>query len=212
MNRRTHVTRAQLSDWLRANGLWSDQTNAALDLAEEVHLAQRRAGGGPYLEEHIYPVTRTVAGYLTSHTIDQAAETILIAILHDTVEDSDTIDLDVIRQRFGPSVASGVDVLTKPEKRPGSGGEETEGAEARYVAGVAAAPWNIRLIKVFDRLNNLAAVHERAPDRRRTYLEETRAYFLDLASSVDPELQHRMTTLLQEQEARFDTETGDAPG
>ncbi len=211
MNERARVSRHQLSELLRSRGLWSEQTDAAFDLVEQVHSRQRRVGGGPYLEEHVYPVTSTVADYLSADENERAAETVLIALLHDTVEDSETIDVDSVHQRFGQTVANGVAALTKPEKRAGNSAKDSEQAEERYVAGVSAADWNVRVIKVFDRLNNLAAVHERPPERRKTYLQETRAHYLDLAKSVDSALTDRMAALLHEQELRFEQEFGHQP-
>ena len=206
----THITRQELSLKLRHLDLWSKPTDDAFDLAEQVHATQRRAGGGPYLEEHVYPVTASVAAYLAAKHSDQATETVLIALLHDTVEDSATVDVETVQRRFGTPVADGVRVLTKPEKRPGSSAENSEAAEERYVSAVSAADWNVRVVKVHDRLNNLAAVHERSRDRRRTYLDETRMYYLDLARSVDPELAEKMDTILDEQERRFERTGRDA--
>ncbi len=212
MNERTHITRQELSDELRRLDLWSEQADDAFNLAEHVHAEQRRAGGGPYLEEHVYPVTASVAEYLADTQSDHASETVLISLLHDTVEDSDAVTVETVHERFGASVANGVRVLTKPEKRPGNSADDPEAAEERYVSGVSAADWNIRVIKVLDRLNNLAAVHERPRDRQRTYLDETRTHYLDLAQSVDPELAEKMRTLLSEQERRFQRTSGDTTG
>ncbi len=211
VNHPAHISRQELTASLRRLGVWSEQTNGAFDLAEQVHLKQRRAGGGPYLEEHVYPVTASVAEYLVDQESDLTGETVLIALLHDTVEDSDTVSIDTIGGRFGESVADGVRVLTKPEKRPGSASEITEDAEERYVSGIAAANWNVRAIKVLDRLNNLAAVHERPLERRRTYLEETQKHYLALAQSVDAKLAERMSTLIGEQEERFKQAFGKNP-
>lgn len=200
------VSRQQLTRILKTLDVWSELTSAAFALAESVHREQLRAGGGPYLDEHVYPVTANVARYLTVSDSDDAASTVIVALLHDTIEDSDSVTEQIVEERFGLLVASRVSILTKPEKRPGATIELTDQAEARYVHGILTADFEVRVVKVFDRLNNLAAVHQRDLRRQRIYLDETRGHYLNLASSVDQSLARQMEELLSEQEARFERE------
>ncbi|HVX30991.1 MAG TPA: HD domain-containing protein [Nitrolancea sp.] len=200
MSTTPELSRQQLIDLLRDLGISTDRLPDALALAEHVHGAQRRAGGGPYLEEHVYPITADVARYLAGADPVDAHDAALIAILHDTIEDSTDVTAADLADRFGPVVASGVETLSKPSKRAGQTMSDDGPQEARYVAGVAAAPRDVRVVKVFDRLNNLSAVHERPLEKRQQYLAETRAYYLDLARGVDSGLAQRMTDLLEAQD------------
>ncbi len=206
MTGQTTLSRDQLIANLRELNLWRDEMSVAMDLAESVHGDQRRAGGGPYLDEHIYPVTLTVARYLAGHDKGEAVGAVMVALLHDSIEDSTTVTERTVARQFGRTIAERVSTLTKPEKRPGSSAGTTEEEESRYVAGVAGAEYEVRVVKVFDRLNNLAAVHQREPDKRRKYLQETREHYLDLAASVDASLRRQMSELLAEQERLFDAD------
>jgi (p)ppGpp synthase/HD superfamily hydrolase len=199
----TRLEQRDLVDLLRRRGLRSERVPDALELAASVHGEQRRDGGGPYLEEHIYPVTAAVATYLSRVDPAGGASAVLSAILHDTIEDSSSVTEQLLAARFGDTVAGGVATLTKPAKRGGKSSEASAVDEARYVARVAGAALPVRVIKVFDRLNNLAAVHQRPPEKRQAYLAETRAYYLDLACSVDESLTRQMADLLTTQEACF---------
>jgi (p)ppGpp synthase/HD superfamily hydrolase len=201
------VTRDELAAIIREHGLWSDEIPRAFSLAKLVHADQRRAGGGPYLEEHIYPVTASVARFLSGRDTQSAREGVLVALLHDAIEDSTTVRRATIAESVGESIARRVAILTKPEKRPGSSPDHNEEAESRYVSGVQQSDFVTRAVKVLDRLNNLAAVQQRDPERRRRYLEETRTYYLSLAESVDQSLWAQMLDLLMRQEDWIRRET-----
>lgn len=193
------MSQQDLLDLLRDLNYTSDLLPQALVLAERVHGTQRRAGGGPYLDEHIYPITADVARYLARADSASATTAVLIAILHDTIEDSADVTVADLAAHFGPAVASGVDTLSKPSKRGGLSVPEDATQEAHYVAGIAVAPREIRIIKIFDRINNLSAVHQRPPAKCRQYLNETRAYYLPLARGVDEALAERMAALVNAQ-------------
>jgi guanosine-3',5'-bis(diphosphate) 3'-pyrophosphohydrolase len=199
----TRLEQRDLVDLLHSLGVCSDRVPDALVLAESVHGEQRRDGGGPYLEEHIYPVTAEVAHYLSCADPAAAADAVLTAILHDTIEDSSTVTEQAIGERFGDTVASAVATLSKPTKRGGKSSDASAAVEERYVARIAGSALPVRAIKVFDRINNLAALQQRPPAKQRPYLAETHAYYLDLARSVDESLVRQMADLLTKQEACF---------
>ena len=72
------------------------------------HGTQKRASGDPYFS---HPVE--VAGLMTELKLDQ--ETIITALLHDTVEDT-LATIEEIERLFGPEVARLVDGVTKLSK------------------------------------------------------------------------------------------------
>ncbi len=209
MNDRLVLSKRELSDVLLDLNLWTNLIPRAFSLAEEVHGNQRRSGGGPYLEEHIYPVTASVARYLAERRTYDAATAVIVSLLHDTIEDSTTVTAQSIEAEFGVVVAEQVSVLSKPLKRPGVSSIPSHEEEAQYVARIANSGFEVRVIKVFDRLNNLAAVHHRPTSRRRTYLDETRSHYLSLARSVDDELACQLIDLLNEQESRLMQESSE---
>ena len=194
------MSQRELTDLLSELRISCDLLPASLALAEHVHGEQRRAGGGPYLEEHVYPITADVARYLFAVDPVVVVTAVLIAILHDTIEDSRDVTRATLAERFGPDIASGIATLSKPSKRDGQATGESAPSEARYVAGISSAPREVRIVKIFDRLNNLSAVHQRPSEKRRQYLAETRAHYLDLARGDDDALARRMEALVDTQE------------
>ncbi len=84
----------------------SDLALSALRFARRVHLGQYRKQTGEQFVEH--PIA--VAGLLSDAGYD--GPLIPAAYLHDVVEKTD-VNLDEIRQRFGPSVAALVDCLSE---------------------------------------------------------------------------------------------------
>jgi guanosine-3',5'-bis(diphosphate) 3'-pyrophosphohydrolase len=79
--------------------------NRAYVFAMRAHGPQKRASGDPYFSHPL-----EVAGILTDLRMDTA--TIATALLHDTVEDTDTT-IQQVHESFGPEVAGLVDGVTK---------------------------------------------------------------------------------------------------
>ena len=86
------------------------EIDKAYALAEEVHSAQLRYSGQPYI---IHPIA--VANILVDFGMD--AQSIEAALLHDTVEDTD-VTLEQLKREFGDEVAALVDGVTKLGKVP----------------------------------------------------------------------------------------------
>jgi (p)ppGpp synthase/HD superfamily hydrolase len=84
----------------------SDLATAALRFARRVHLGQHRKQTGQQFVEH--PIA--VADLLRQSGYDGAM--IAAAYLHDAVEKT-PVEIEEIRERFGPEVASLVDCLTE---------------------------------------------------------------------------------------------------
>ncbi|MFM6932736.1 MAG: HD domain-containing protein, partial [Novosphingobium sp.] len=82
--------------------------NRAYVYTVQKHGSQKRASGDPYFS---HPVE--VAGLMTELKLDQ--ETIVTALLHDTVEDT-LATIEEVEKLFGPDVARLVDGVTKLSK------------------------------------------------------------------------------------------------
>ena len=82
--------------------------NKAYVYAMTKHGSQRRASGDPYISHPI-----EVAGILADMRLDEA--TIAVALLHDTIEDTDATRED-IETGFGEEISSLVEALTKLKK------------------------------------------------------------------------------------------------
>jgi (p)ppGpp synthase/HD superfamily hydrolase len=92
----------------------SELAAAALRFARRVHLGQHRKQTGEQFVEH--PIA--VADLLMESGYDGAM--ITAAYLHDVVEKTD-VELDEIRERFGPDVAALVDCLSEDPEIDGYG-------------------------------------------------------------------------------------------
>lgn len=91
---------------------------------------------------------------------------LITALLHDVLEVS-ALTLDDIRSRFGPTVAGWVDLLTR---KPGVSRE-------KYALQIKEAPFEVFLIEMAARLDNLRTAHLRKKSLQ-PYFNETRRYYL----------------------------------
>jgi (p)ppGpp synthase/HD superfamily hydrolase len=150
----------------------------ALTVAEVCHEGQTRDEGTPYI---LHPLR--VGLILLNELGVTEPEPIIIALLHDVMEDSDITGAE-LEARFGAEVAHAVKVLTK------SKGDDISKAERdrRYMKNLAKADPVIRRIKLSDRLDNVRGLH-RSPDasKRRKYWRETQNVYLPFARAVGEE-------------------------
>jgi len=163
----------------------------AYALAEQAHANQDRKSGDPYIQHPL-----AVAFLLADLGMDP--DTIAAGLLHDVVEDTD-IDLEKLRQEFGPDVASLVDGVTKLEQieeqieqehidrltqrseRP-RGEQESESLRKMFIA--MAEDIRVVIIKLADRLHNMDTLNALSPERRKTYARETLEIFAPLANRL----------------------------
>ena len=89
-------------------GTDEDLLNRAYIYGYKAHSKQKRASGDPYFSHPL-----EVAGILTEMRLDDA--TIAAAVLHDTVEDTESTH-EEIERLFGSEIAKLVDGLTKIDK------------------------------------------------------------------------------------------------
>ncbi len=115
-----------------------------------MHEGQFRSSGEPY-----YTHPMEVAGILADMRMDTA--TVVTAILHDTIEDTDATYED-IEDRFGKTVAdlvSGVSKLTRIES------QTVEGKQAenfRKLLLAMSEDIRVLLVKLADRLHNMRTI------------------------------------------------------
>jgi len=80
---------------------------SALDFAEKMHSGQQRETGEPYVAHPLSVATDIM-------NLGFNAETIIVALLHDVIEDSE-VTYEKLKKMFGRNVAKNVVVLTKPK-------------------------------------------------------------------------------------------------
>ena len=124
-------------------------------VAARAHAGQTRKGAAaqPYIN-HPCEVADLVAA------TGADADTVIAAILHDVVEDSDAT-LDDLREAFGPKVAQLVAVLTNPPEWDDLPRSEMKLRQADHIADAAA---EAKLIKIADQASNLRDIAHDPPD------------------------------------------------
>jgi GTP diphosphokinase / guanosine-3',5'-bis(diphosphate) 3'-diphosphatase len=151
----------------------SDRLYRAYLFARNAHGDQKRATGIPYIT---HPVATT--DILTELEVDE--DTLVAALLHDTVEDTKAT-LDEIAANFGPEVAALVDGVTKLGRIPYSSKEEIQAENFRKMFLAMAKDIRVVLIKLADRLHNMRTIGSFAPDKQIEKARETLDIYAPLA-------------------------------
>ena len=142
-----------------------------------MHGAQKRASGDPYFS---HPVE--VAGLMTDLKMDE--DTIITALLHDTVEDTLTTIEDV-ENRFGAEVARLVDGVTKLSKIEAQTEDERAAENLRKFLLAISDDIRVLLVKLADRLHNMRTLHFiKSPEKRRRIAKETMDIYAPLAERI----------------------------
>ena len=165
----------QLEDKLRATGLpyEYDRIRLAFDTAVKAHGEQRRKTGELYVH---HPVE--VALILADINLDN--ESIMAALLHDVVEDTE-MTLDDIRKLFGDEVAELVDGVTKLGQISYFTYVEQQVENMRKMLIAMAKDARVIIIKLADRLHNMRTIEGLDPQKQRDKAKETMEIFAPLA-------------------------------
>jgi GTP pyrophosphokinase len=124
--------------------------------AERWHSGQFRKSGEPYITHPL-----AVAQILAELGMDTT--TLVAALLHDTVEDTD-YTLPALREEFGPQVAHLVNGVTKFDKV--YFGAQAEEETIRKMIVAAGTDVRVLIIKIADRLHNMRTLDARSPASR----------------------------------------------
>jgi len=163
--------------------------NRAYVFSMKAHGAQMRASGDPYFSHPI-----EVAGILTDLKLDD--ETIVTAILHDTIEDT-VATPDEIEKLFGASVARLVDGVTKLSKIEAQSENERAAENLRKFLLALSGDIRVLLVKLADRLHNMRTLHYiSSEEKRRRIARETMDIYAPLAERIGMyEMMNEMQTL-----------------
>lgn len=139
--------------------------------ARVYHGDQKRKSGDPYYS-HPLIVAYLFAKYVGKNKqIYYTTELIVIAILHDTIEDT-ALTYDMIVEIFGKVIAEGVQDLTKIKD------DIKITAEDSMDLMLLHRKKGIILVKMFDRLHNALTIHFMSPKKIISILRETIRKFL----------------------------------
>ena len=137
----------------------------AFEVSLEAHKNDKRASGEPYFM-HPYEVAMTAAEEFPLDDI-----TIVSALLHDVVEDTD-YNLDFIGREFGKEVAEIVDGVTKISGIF-RGHDITKAENYRKLLLSMVKDVRVILVKFADRLHNMRTLEFIKPDKQRRIAQET---------------------------------------
>ncbi|MFP4178167.1 MAG: RelA/SpoT family protein, partial [Acholeplasmataceae bacterium] len=174
-------------------------------LARDKHRGQLRKSGDDYIT-HPVEVARILAG------LTAGPGTIIAALLHDTVEDTD-LELDDVEKEFGVEIRQLVDGVTKISKL--SFTTATSQAENHQKMLLAMAK-DIRvvIIKIADRLHNVRTLDSMPPDKQYKIARETLEIYAPIAHRLgifrvkaeledrslrytDPPMYYRVSNMIQ---------------
>jgi len=203
MKNQDFVKREDLENFLVQSGIRiDDYIITAMDVSSEIHdRIKREDNQSPFLETHIWPVTRDVVKhYLTANRNITSVE-IVSSILHDVMEDNDRI-LDLyktkeygfeayLKYRFGNRVYEiCMDLKIKPlENFPGDDDQQRQLARFHdYCKGLSSADYDIKVIKLVDRANNMKFINNISKlggnlvnNKIKRYLREAEDFYLSYA-------------------------------
>ncbi len=150
-----------------------EKVKKAYSIAAEAHEGQMRLSGEPYI---MHPLN--VALILSKLGMDD--DSVVAAILHDTVEDTKLTYNDV-KSIFGQTVADLVEGVTKIGKVPLQTKEEQQAENIRKMLLAMSRDIRVIIIKLADRLHNMRTLMFKAEQRRREIALETIEIYAPIA-------------------------------
>jgi len=141
--------------------------------AEDAHYGATRLTGEAFIT-HPWNVALIVA------ELGMDEETIAAALLHDCVEDSG-VSIEELRQKFGVSVASLVDGVTKLKHLSFLPPREQQAENMRKMLLAMAKDVRVVIIKLADRLHNLKTIEPLPSEKKLETAKETLQVFAPLA-------------------------------
>ncbi len=142
-----------------------DLINRAFDYAYKKHFGQKRISGDDYITHPL-----NVAMILTDINAD--ATCLAAALLHDTIEDSDSTKEEVTKL-FGADVALLVDGVTKINRLHFSNAGEQMAANQRKILVGLSEDVRVIIIKLADRLHNMRTLYVMPEERQKKKARET---------------------------------------
>ena len=161
-----------------ANQQEIDTVQKAFDFANEAHKGVRRRSGEPYI---IHPIE---VAKIVVNEIGLGCKSIVAALLHDVVEDTD-YTVEDIRNLFGDKIATLVDGLTKIktvlDNEDKSKVKSIQAENFKRILLALNDDVRVVLIKLADRLHNCRTIEYMPEHKRDKILGETMFIFIPLA-------------------------------
>ena len=148
----------------------------AWQVGAAAHEGQTRKSGEPYIT---HPVA--VAQVLAELGLD--VETLIAAILHDTIEDTPLTRAE-IAEGFGESVAELVDGVTKLDKLRFRDRQEAAAESFRKMLLAMSRDLRVIMIKLADRLHNMRTLGAQSAEARKRIARETLDIYAPIAQRL----------------------------
>ncbi|MDP2335383.1 MAG: RelA/SpoT family protein [Bacteroidota bacterium] len=146
----------------------------AFEFANNAHAGVKRKSGEPYI---IHPLA---VAKIVIEEIGLSATSIISALLHDVVEDTD-YTLEDISNLFGEKVSSIVDGLTKLSDEFTPQQDSKQANNFRKMLMTLSDDVRVILIKLADRLHNMRTLDSMSPNKQLKIAAETLYIFAPLA-------------------------------
>lgn len=160
--------------------------------AEEYHEGQLRKDGSPYVT---HPVE---VAYLVAE-LGLDADSIMAALLHDTIEDT-SATYDEVAHRFNKKVAELVEGVTKLTRVQYTSVEEKQMENLRKMLMAMAKDIRVILIKICDRVHNIRTMEYQSERKQREKALETLEIYTPIAHRLGMQ---RMKWELEDRSLRF---------
>ncbi len=178
---------------------------AALQFAARSHGGQVVPGSGlPYVVHVTSVAAETIAGILADGDVGEPDLAVACALLHDTIEDTaETAEARAelhgeLARRFGAAVADGVLALSKDDRLP-----KAE-RMADSLRRLRDQPREVRMVKLADRITNLAPPPAHWPREKRVAYRDEAIVIADALGDASPALHARIRTRIDGYAAYFD--------
>ena len=149
----------------------------AYNFAFDVHKNQKRLSGDPYITHPI-----AVAAILCDLKVDTA--TIITALLHDTIEDTEAT-YNEVNKLFGKEIADLVEGVTKISRLEDKSKEYSVAENFRKLILATSKDIRVLLVKLADRLHNMRTINNITnPDKRLRIAKETMEIYSPLAERM----------------------------
>ncbi len=164
----------------------------AFDYARAHHEGQLRKDGSPYIT-HPLEVAHLVA------ELGLDADSIMAALLHDTIEDTDATHEEVAKL-FTETVADLVEGVTKLDKVKYTSTEEKQMENLRKMLMAMAQDVRVILIKICDRVHNIRTLEFQSERKQREKALETLEIYAPIAHRLGMQ---RMKWEMEDQSLKF---------
>lgn len=144
----------------------------ACHFGDVAHIKDKRKSGEPYIT-HPLAVAEILAGF----RLDR--DTIIAAILHDTVEDTDVTD-EMIATEFSETISRLVDGVTKL-KSSSMNKQQSQAATFHKILTATLTDPRVLIIKLADRLHNMSTLDAVSEEKQKRTASETLDFYIPFA-------------------------------